>query len=206
MILLRYGGADLLVRAGVHPRNETCPDTGPDTCGATRSHISWVEARRTTTPGGGLVPHTGFEPVISALRGRCPGPLDECGAVGPAGAARPVGMIPAARSDHQTPDLARPARSAVRHPRGIRRRIGGDIGRWGLIATASGGWGALTTRQTPRAIPHGVWGRTSKVRRLVPPPVAYGLRDPRREEGRGTAGAQSRFVSRNPRTASATCW
>jgi hypothetical protein len=30
----------------------------------------------------GLVPHTGFEPVISALRGRCPGPLDECGPVG----------------------------------------------------------------------------------------------------------------------------
>ena len=29
-----------------------------------------------------LVPHTGFEPVISALRGRCPGPLDECGAGG----------------------------------------------------------------------------------------------------------------------------
>ena len=28
-----------------------------------------------------LVPHTGFEPVISALRGRCPRPLDECGAV-----------------------------------------------------------------------------------------------------------------------------
>jgi hypothetical protein len=25
------------------------------------------------------VPHTGFEPVISALRGRCPRPLDECG-------------------------------------------------------------------------------------------------------------------------------
>jgi hypothetical protein len=24
------------------------------------------------------VAHTGFEPVISALRGRCPGPLDEC--------------------------------------------------------------------------------------------------------------------------------
>src|SRR5439155_11384192 len=24
-------------------------------------------------------PHTGFEPVVSALRGRCPGPLDECG-------------------------------------------------------------------------------------------------------------------------------
>ena len=26
----------------------------------------------------GLVAHTGFEPVISALRGRCPWPLDEC--------------------------------------------------------------------------------------------------------------------------------
>ena len=25
-----------------------------------------------------LVAHTGFEPVISALRGRCPRPLDEC--------------------------------------------------------------------------------------------------------------------------------
>src|SRR5574338_46320 len=28
---------------------------------------------------GDLVPHTGFEPVVSALRGRCPRPLDECG-------------------------------------------------------------------------------------------------------------------------------
>ncbi len=26
-----------------------------------------------------LVPHIGFEPMISALRGLCPGPLDECG-------------------------------------------------------------------------------------------------------------------------------
>jgi hypothetical protein len=25
-----------------------------------------------------VVAHTGFEPVISALRGRCPRPLDEC--------------------------------------------------------------------------------------------------------------------------------
>jgi hypothetical protein len=25
-----------------------------------------------------LVAHTGFEPVISSLRGRCPRPLDEC--------------------------------------------------------------------------------------------------------------------------------
>ena len=28
-----------------------------------------------------MVPHTGFEPVVSAVRGRCPGPLDECGKV-----------------------------------------------------------------------------------------------------------------------------
>jgi hypothetical protein len=26
----------------------------------------------------GMVAHTGFEPVVSALRGRCPRPLDEC--------------------------------------------------------------------------------------------------------------------------------
>ena len=29
--------------------------------------------------GEALVPHIGFEPMVSALRGRCPGPLDECG-------------------------------------------------------------------------------------------------------------------------------
>ena len=29
-----------------------------------------------------LVAHTGFEPVISALRGRCPRPLDECALLG----------------------------------------------------------------------------------------------------------------------------
>ncbi len=28
-----------------------------------------------------FVAHTGFEPVISALRGRCPRPLDECARV-----------------------------------------------------------------------------------------------------------------------------
>ena len=43
-----------------------------------------------------LVPHTGFEPVISALRGRCPRPLDECGADSRRGhPAVPIGMIPA---------------------------------------------------------------------------------------------------------------
>jgi hypothetical protein len=34
-----------------------------------------------------VVAHTGFEPVISALRGRCPRPLDEC-------AKRTVGSVP----------------------------------------------------------------------------------------------------------------
>jgi hypothetical protein len=41
-----------------------------------------------------LVPHTGFEPVISALRGRCPGPLDECGLGTTTTAADRSGMIP----------------------------------------------------------------------------------------------------------------
>ena len=30
-----------------------------------------------------LVAHRGFEPLISALRGRCPGPLDECAILAP---------------------------------------------------------------------------------------------------------------------------
>ena len=29
-----------------------------------------------------MVARTGFEPVISALRGRCPWPLDECATIG----------------------------------------------------------------------------------------------------------------------------
>ena len=39
-----------------------------------------------------LVAHTGFEPVISALRGRCPGPLDECATQ----EERPSGLGPTA--------------------------------------------------------------------------------------------------------------
>jgi hypothetical protein len=31
-----------------------------------------------------MVAHTGFEPVISALRGQCPRPLDECATKKPA--------------------------------------------------------------------------------------------------------------------------
>ena len=36
------------------------------------------KSRRTRRREIGVVAHTGFEPVISALRGRRPGPLDEC--------------------------------------------------------------------------------------------------------------------------------
>ena len=36
------------------------------------------ESKSLTISGEAEVAHTGFEPVISALRGRRPGPLDEC--------------------------------------------------------------------------------------------------------------------------------
>src|SRR2546428_4126342 len=54
-----------------------------------------------------LVPHTGFEPVISALRGRCPGPLDECGEVEPTASAEPAGMVASAPAGWQPTGLAR---------------------------------------------------------------------------------------------------
>ncbi len=40
----------------------------------------WVSVKgtRKDTEKRHLVAHTGFEPVISSLRGRCPKPLDEC--------------------------------------------------------------------------------------------------------------------------------
>ena len=40
-----------------------------------------------------LVAHRGFEPLISALRGRCPGPLDECAAPIRIPARRPLGQL-----------------------------------------------------------------------------------------------------------------
>ena len=43
---------------------------------------STLDKDRTSSKSGShtrnLVAHTGFEPVISSLRGRCPRPLDEC--------------------------------------------------------------------------------------------------------------------------------
>jgi site-specific DNA recombinase len=73
-----------------------------------------------------LVPHTGFEPVISALRGRRPGPLDECGR--------------AARTDPSEP---RPGHDATRaavalaNPAGSPRRCASArCGACGLGATS----------------------------------------------------------------------
>ena len=57
-----------------------------------------------------MVPHTGFEPVISALRGRCPGPLDECGAAG-----RPAWRDVAAGRDDSSDRLAGNAQASRRH-------------------------------------------------------------------------------------------
>ena len=71
-------------------------------------------------PSGGtaVVPHTGFEPVISALRGRCPGPLDECGEVEPATSAEPAGMVASAPAGWQPTGLARRRLEAVRFEEG----------------------------------------------------------------------------------------
>ncbi len=38
--------------------------------------VVWMLTRCTLVEG--VVAHAGFEPAISALRGRCPSPLDEC--------------------------------------------------------------------------------------------------------------------------------
>ena len=71
-----------------------------------------------------LVPHTGFEPVISALRGRRPGPLDECGTRSTAGGPRPATRIPegaeTAARDGRRATGREPAASA--HPRRSYRR------------------------------------------------------------------------------------
>ena len=62
----------------------------------TRSYLLSASGSGHATPQRrrGLVPHTGFEPVISALRGRCPGPLDECGAGRRVGTATTADRIP----------------------------------------------------------------------------------------------------------------
>src|SRR5689334_22325144 len=77
-----------------------------------------------------MVPRTGFEPVVSALRGRCPGPLDERGALarrlakytgrpGPGGKALTAGRPPAQKGYHQAiADVVHDPRLATR-PRSL---------------------------------------------------------------------------------------
>jgi hypothetical protein len=38
----------------------------------------FLDSSKLTVLSGRVVAHRGFEPLISALRGRCPRPLDEC--------------------------------------------------------------------------------------------------------------------------------
>jgi hypothetical protein len=86
------------VSLGVFVSQRGCcvaPDKGSDkgstTFDSVRNHrMLWSGPQATTTCRGLVVPHTGFEPVISALRGRCPRPLDECG-------TRPTGGCPGRR-------------------------------------------------------------------------------------------------------------
>src|SRR3979490_174256 len=60
--------------------------------------------------GAVLVPRIGFEPMISALRGRCPGPLDERGA----GRADPRGCTAEERQKYKPASRAcRNSRSAA---------------------------------------------------------------------------------------------
>ncbi len=64
------GGFARGVTCGVTPKTNVARRIPNKEVGTTRR---WIAGRR-----GNLVAHTGFEPVIFALRGRCPGPLDEC--------------------------------------------------------------------------------------------------------------------------------
>ncbi len=57
-----------------------------------------------------LVAHTGFEPVISSLRGRCPRPLDECATHG--NSTRNTGVFTMALHD----------KSVLSRPRGASHR------------------------------------------------------------------------------------
>ena len=65
---MRWGKSNSCRRSGWH-----ATEMGH---GISRATLAWcdIEGKR----WGFLVAHTGFEPVISSLRGRCPNQLDEC--------------------------------------------------------------------------------------------------------------------------------
>ena len=60
------------------------PLTGPAVGRVSTGHVGGMGGRPCS--GGATSPvsvaHAGFEPAVFALRGRCPGPLDECASVG----------------------------------------------------------------------------------------------------------------------------
>ncbi len=71
-------GADLAELA-LGQDDQPLPCLGRGTHGPQSRHEDAPGARSGGVRDIQLVPHIGFEPMISALRGRCPGPLDECG-------------------------------------------------------------------------------------------------------------------------------
>ncbi len=71
-------GADLAELA-LGQDDQPLPCLGRGTHGPQSRHEDAPGARSGGVRDVQLVPHIGFEPMISALRGRCPGPLDECG-------------------------------------------------------------------------------------------------------------------------------
>ena len=87
-----------------------------------------------------MVPHTGFEPVISALRGRCPGPLDECGAVrpGPLHRAEKPARISASRPADGQSSAARTLQPVALQERRIASATCGSSARRGPGRSASG--------------------------------------------------------------------
>ena len=115
----------------------------------------------TQLPGGGwlrwstlvrrhwqVVAHTGFEPVIFALRGRCPWPLDEC-ATRRGVAAKPSVSIAERRPQ---PPLARVAPCAQRPSLGAGSMARSDANRH--CARSDGHSPANTCRKKPSRSPH----------------------------------------------------
>ena len=73
--ILSYGLSRVMVAKASRPLGSLMPEDNP---------LEGEDAEEVALDGPGtayrtkMVAHTGFEPVIFALRGRCPWPLDEC--------------------------------------------------------------------------------------------------------------------------------
>ena len=171
--------------------------------------------------GESLVPHTGFEPVVSALRGRCPGPLDECGAgVAERSTGRQDSRGPAEPATGGSPQWHRlrpcdhrrwvpPA--AVRSPSARCPRSGPSPTASRLARSIHARAGPPSVLDGHRMAPHG--GRRRPVLTWrTDGSVANSHRGGRRRApwrtslvgGEPVSPAYSRFVSRNARSVSAT--